>query len=336
MLVDGRSYRSLWLDRDGRTVRIIDQRWLPHELWVVGLNTLDEAIDAIAEGRVRGGPLTAAVAAYGIAFAMFENPSNLSLMRACGRLAHVTAASAEAGWVLREMNRDLLFRQPWQRREAAYVRALDLCETDVANRRRIGEHGVTILKQMSIQRQGRPLKVLALSSAGWLSAVDWGSAFAPIYSGREAGIPMHVLLDSGLDQRSSAALIRWELAGQGLSHSTISTETGPDLMREGLVDLVFLDAQSVSLQGDVRNLEPASQWVEHASAHGIPCYAAATFAAIGWGDLAEHDDAVPLLNQIGSDVTMSQHLTGLITERGICRPARDALGLLFPDRIEAA
>lgn len=82
MLVDGRSYRSLWLDRDGRTVRIIDQRWLPHELWVVGLNTLDEAIDAIAEGRVRGGPLTAAVAAYGIAFAMFENPSNLSLMRA--------------------------------------------------------------------------------------------------------------------------------------------------------------------------------------------------------------------------------------------------------------
>ncbi len=336
MVEDGNPFRSLWLDRDGRTVRIIDQRWLPHEHWVVGLNTLGEALDAIAERRVRGGPLTAAVCAYGVAFAMGEDPSNTSLMRACGKLGHVSVASVEAGYALREMSRDLLRREPWERRVAAYARAQRLCHVDAENRRKISQHGAEIIADLAAGKPGGRLKVLVLSSAGWLSTVEWGSAFAPVYAARESGIPMHILLDASMGRKANAELIRWELAGQGLSHSMITARSGPEMIQNGLVDLVLLDAQNVSVHGDVRSMEPASRWAEIASGRDVPCYAVASAMAIGWGGRFETGPSAGLPDPIRPDLTVSENLTGLITERGICLPARDAIGALFPDRMDAA
>jgi methylthioribose-1-phosphate isomerase len=336
MKVDGRPYRSLWLDRDGRTVRIIDQRWLPHELWTVGLTTLDEALDAIRDGRVRGGPLVAAVCAYGIAFAMLEAPSNTSLLNASGRLARHGAASAETGWALREMNKALLFRKTWERRAVAYARANELCEEGVRNHRLIGVHGLNILRVAATRKGGRRLNVLVPSSAGWLSAVDWGTALAPIYSGREAGLRLHVLLDAVGQEWTSTALIRWELAGQGVPHTTINAVSGNELMRDGLVDLVLLGAQSVTWQGEVRNAEPLSRWAMLAHEHAVPCYAAASSAAIGWGALGDFTDGLPQLTDIAPDLTLSKYLRGIITERGLCLASHEGLEALFPERVAAA
>ena len=37
MNVDGRSYRTIWLNADGSGVDVIDQRWLPHEFRIATL-----------------------------------------------------------------------------------------------------------------------------------------------------------------------------------------------------------------------------------------------------------------------------------------------------------
>lgn len=336
MKVEGKLYRSLWLDHDGRTVRIIDQRWLPHEFWIVGIATLEEAVAAIRDGQVRGGPLTAAVCAYGTAFAMLEDPSNASLMRACAHLANLAASSAEAAWALREMNKTLLFRRPWERREAAYKRALELSEADVEHNRAIGTHGLRILKDLAAQTPGRRLNIIAPCTAGWLSTVDWGTAMAPIYRAHAAGIPIHVFLDETAADRTDAAVMRWELAGQGVPLTAITTEHGAAMMEAGIVDLVLLGAQSVTLQGDVRNLEPLSGWAAVARAQGVPCYAAVTSTAIGWGGLPlSGDGALPFVSEVAPDITRARDLCGLITERGICSACGDDLRRLFPDRIAA-
>ena len=47
MNVQGRPMRTIWLGQDGRTVEIIDQTRLPHELVIVGLRTLEDAARAI-------------------------------------------------------------------------------------------------------------------------------------------------------------------------------------------------------------------------------------------------------------------------------------------------
>ena len=57
MNVDGRHYRSIWLDDDGWRVAIIDQRRLPFEFVVQRLTTVEAAADAIRDMAVRGAPL---------------------------------------------------------------------------------------------------------------------------------------------------------------------------------------------------------------------------------------------------------------------------------------
>jgi methylthioribose-1-phosphate isomerase len=47
MKVDGKHFRSIWLEPDGWSVGAIDQRRLPHELAVVRLTKCEEAADAI-------------------------------------------------------------------------------------------------------------------------------------------------------------------------------------------------------------------------------------------------------------------------------------------------
>ena len=49
MKVDGKNLRTIWLDADEKTVRIIDQRRLPHELVLVDLHTVDDVITAIKD-----------------------------------------------------------------------------------------------------------------------------------------------------------------------------------------------------------------------------------------------------------------------------------------------
>ena len=66
MRVNGKSYRTIWLAADGRTVEIIDQTALPHSFDIVRLATLDDAAKAIRGMQVRGAPLIGAAAAYGI------------------------------------------------------------------------------------------------------------------------------------------------------------------------------------------------------------------------------------------------------------------------------
>lgn len=76
MKVDDTPYRSLWWDADADALRIIDQRWLPHDFRTHTVDTLEDFVDAIVQMRVRGAPLIGATAAYGMALAMRIDPSD--------------------------------------------------------------------------------------------------------------------------------------------------------------------------------------------------------------------------------------------------------------------
>src|ERR1700674_892493 len=82
MKVDGKHFRSIWLEPDGWTVGAIDQRRLPHDFVVARLTDCDAAAEAIRSMLVRGAPLIGATAAYGMALAMRAGSSNTALRRA--------------------------------------------------------------------------------------------------------------------------------------------------------------------------------------------------------------------------------------------------------------
>ena len=139
MNVRGRAMRTIWPAADGRTVEIIDQTRLPHELVIVGLETLDDAARAIATMQVRGAPLIGAAAAYGMALAAAEDPSDRGLEAAMSKLAATRPTAVNLRWALAEVKR-ALSKVPQSRRfAAAMTRAGEIAEADVAINRAFGD-----------------------------------------------------------------------------------------------------------------------------------------------------------------------------------------------------
>src|SRR5258708_40143022 len=79
MKVDGKHFRSIWLERDGWSVGAIDQRRLPHDFVVARLADCNAAAEAIRSMLVRGAPLIGATAAYGMSLAMRSDSSDAAL-----------------------------------------------------------------------------------------------------------------------------------------------------------------------------------------------------------------------------------------------------------------
>jgi methylthioribose-1-phosphate isomerase len=70
MNVQGRHFRTIWSDGDGRScVNIIDRRQLPHRFVIEEIATVEQVAVAIRDMHVRGAGLIGATAGYGMALA---------------------------------------------------------------------------------------------------------------------------------------------------------------------------------------------------------------------------------------------------------------------------
>src|SRR5947209_9264561 len=191
MKVAGRAMRTIWLAADGRperpVVEIIDQTRLPHELVIARLTRLDDAARAIRDMQVRGAPLIGATAAYGVALAMLADPFDQGIDHAVETLAASRPTAVNLRWALAEMRRALAERPPAARFAAALERAGAIAEEDVAINRATGEHGLPLIAAYRAKGNQRRVEVLTHCNAGWLAAVDWGTALAPIYRAHDLG-----------------------------------------------------------------------------------------------------------------------------------------------------
>ena len=102
MDVAGKSWRTIWLDaEDAATVRIIDQRLLPHRFVVAALHTWEQGAEAIRSMQVRGAPLVGATAAWSLYLAAHEPRDVVAAAAAVGiGLALFRRLSAELAVVV--------------------------------------------------------------------------------------------------------------------------------------------------------------------------------------------------------------------------------------------
>jgi methylthioribose-1-phosphate isomerase len=367
MKVDGRHIRSIWLEPDGITVSAIDQRRLPHHFVIAELATADAAADAIRSMLVRGAPLIGATAAYGMALAMRGDASDAAIDRAYNMLIATRPTAINLKWALEEMRAMLRPLSPPDRAAAAYSRAAEIAEEDVAINRGIGENGLALIEAILAKKPpGERVNVLTHCNAGWLATVDWGTATAPIYLAHDRGHPVHVWVDETRPRNQGASLTAWELGHHGVAHTVIPDNTGGHLMQHGMVDLVIVGTDRVTASGDVCN--KIGTYLKALAAHdnGVPFYVALPSPTIDFSvddglreipieqrgaeevtDMTgltadgriETIRIVPVGSPVanyGFDVTPARLVTGLITERGVLKPDRASLAAAFPERIAAA
>lgn len=363
MRVDGRRQRTIWLAEDGAGVGILDQVRLPHEFVTPTLRTLDDMARAIRDMQVRGAPLIGVAAAYGVALAMAQEASDENLLQACATLHATRPTAVNLAWALDAMRRHLLPLDPKRRRAAAYERAAAMAEEDVGLCHAMGQHGLQVVRAAAARNGGKTVNILTHCNAGWLAAVDWGTATAPIYAAHEAGVPVHVYVDETRPRNQGAALTAWELGQHGVPHTVIVDNLGGHLMQHGMVDLVIVGTDRTTASGDVCNKIGTYLKALAAKAHSVPFYVGAPSPSIdftlddGVADIpieqrgAEEVTHMTGLTDLGRveriqvtppgspvlnyafDVTPAALVTGLITERGIVAATKTALAAAFPERV---
>jgi methylthioribose-1-phosphate isomerase len=247
--------------------------------------------------------------------------------------------------------------------QAAYARAVEIAEEDVAINREIGKNGLALIEKIAAgKKPGEPVNVLTHCNAGWLATVDWGTATSPVYQAHDRGIPVHVWVDETRPRNQGASLTAWELGHHGVPHTVIADNTGGHLMQHRMVDLAIVGTDRVAANGDVCN--KIGTYLKALAAHdnGVPFYVALPSPTIdfrindGIAEIPiEQRNASEVTEMTGRtkdgrietvrvvpdgsqaanyafDVTPARLVTGLITERGVLKPERAALASAFPER----
>src|SRR5436190_6364769 len=222
MKVDGKPMRTIWLEADGSTVGVIDQTVLPHRFATLRICTLADAVRAIATMQVRGAPLIGAAAAYGMALALKADASDEALERAYAALLATRPTAINLKWALDEIVAAVRNQPREARIAAAYRRAAEIADEDVAINQAIGHHGLKLIEDIAARKNSGPVNVLTHCNAGWLAVVDLGTATAPIYLAHDQGIGIHVWVDETRPRNQGASLTAWELGRHGVPHTVIA------------------------------------------------------------------------------------------------------------------
>ncbi len=367
MNVHGKHYRTIWMKEDDPTVvQIIDQRHLPHKFVVEDLVTVADVARAIKDMHVRGAGLIGATAGYGMYIAALHapHPSFMEALAAAGEKLKATRPTAvNLAWAVERqlatigaVNGDIEAKI-----QTAYATAQAIADEDADFCRRIGEHGLSIIEEISQHKNGEPVNILTHCNAGWLAFVDYGSATAPMYAAHNKGIKAHIWVDETRPRNQGARLTAWELGQHGIPHTVIADNVGGHLMQHNLVDMVITGTDRTTYTGDVGN--KIGTYLKALAAHDndIPFYTALPSSTFDWvmqdgvkevpieqRDGTEvrfiqglHEDEIKqvLLTPNDSpaanyafDVTPARLVTGLITERGICDASEAGVLGLYPEK----
>ena len=354
MKVQGEAFRTIWPHADNRSIEIIDQTRLPHAVATVRLRNLHDVERAICEMQVRGAPLIGVTAAYGIALAMVDSPSNESLENSMESLLSTRPTAVNLRWAIDRM-RSRLVQLPERRRvSAAWDEAARIADEDVFTNAQIGIHGAELIRAVHLRRQA-PVNILTHCNAGWLATVDWGTALAPVYAASDSGVPVHVWVDETRPRNQGASLTAWELGENGVPHTLIVDNAGGHLMQHGMVDVVIVGCDRVTASGDVCNKIGTYLKALAAYDNKVPFYVAAPTPTIDWqlhdgvrdipieerpskevthisgrdesGRVVQVQLAPPgtAAANYGFDVTPARLVSGLITEQGVFAATTAAL-----------
>ena len=359
--------RTIWVSKDEKSViQIIDQRYLPHQLVIEDLRTVDEVARAIEEMHVRGAPLIGVTAAFGLYLAALETISDDSFDPYLERSAEVLKATRPTAMNLKwAIDRVLEAIGKGKSRDEkvriAFETAQKMAEEDIETCRKIGEHGSAIIEELSRKKEGKPVQILTHCNAGWLACIEWGTATSPIYQTFNRGVQVHVWVNETRPRNQGASLTAWELHERGVPHTVITDNAAGHLMQKGMVDLVIVGTDRTTVTGDVCNKIGTYLMALAAKDNDIPFYVALPSSSIDWNlkdGLREipieerNPDEVKYLQGLSEgkmkkvlltlpqtralnyafDVTPRKLITGLITERGVTAASEEGLLRLFPEK----
>ena len=362
MKIKGKSWQTIWLVNDTH-VEVIDQTHLPHKLITKKLIDINDFFWAIKNMVVRGAPLIGVTGAYGLAFSIKCDARDANLKKNREYLESARPTAVNLKWALDRIYKKIHNLNVENRFISALKEAQLIEKEDIAMCSNIGENGLEILRNIYKEKLKREtncrINILTHCNAGWLATVDWGTALAPIYKAVRENIKLHVWVDETRPRNQGASLTAYELKSEGISHSVIVDNAGGFLMQNDMVDVVIVGSDRTTSTGDVCNKIGTYLKALAAKENNIPFYVALPISTIDWtledgvktipieersSDEVQYMTGIDMNGKIQKvqilpkgcdsynpafDVTPAKYVTGLITEKGVCRPDKLSLKSLY-------
>tara|TARA_Y100001970_G_scaffold88110_1_gene111207 strand:+ start:590 stop:1660 length:1071 start_codon:yes stop_codon:yes gene_type:complete len=355
MKIKGKEYRTIWFDNN--VVKIIDQTKLPHQFIIKDLKTVEDSINAIKTMEVRGAPLIGATAAYGLVLSIIEKNDLSFLKKSSEDLISSRPTAINLKWAVDRMMKKLSGVNEKDILKIALDEAKAIVEEDISFCKNIGLNGLKIIEEIS-KKKKNTVNILTHCNAGWLATIDWGTATSPIYHAHQKGIKIHVWVDETRPRNQGANLTSYELNEEGIPNTVITDNAGGILMQRGQVDICIVGTDRTLSNGDVCNKIGTYLKALSAKDNNIPFYVALPSSTIDWSikdhkqipieernsEELSHVVGIDENNEIKKvriypqkskslnlafDVTPAKLVTGLITEKGVCKASENGLKGLF-------
>jgi len=355
MNIEGNIYRTIWFENN--SVKIIDQTKLPHQFIIKDLKTVKDSINAIKTMEVRGAPLIGVTAAYGLVLSIIEDKNQSFLKKSSEGLIASRPTAINLKWAVDRMMKKLSGVNSNKIFEIALEEAKKIAEEDVEFCKNIGLNGLKIIEEI-YNKKKNTVNILTHCNAGWLATIDWGTATSPIYHAHKKGIKLHVWVDETRPRNQGANLTSYELNEEGIPNTIIADNTGGILMQRGQVDMCIVGSDRTLSNGDVCNKIGTYLKALAAKDNNIPFYVALPSSTIDWSikdsknipieertstelshvDGLDKDNKLqkvliyPLKSKalnLAFDITPANLVTGLITEKGVCKASEKELKELF-------
>lgn len=318
--------------RDGNLV-ILDQRLLPSEEKYIICTTVEEVRDAIRELAVRGAPLIAIAAAYGVCVGLrqYKDPSKLDYIISTLKSARPTAYNIFL--ILDRINEklrnikdfDVLVSLAEDEARRVHDEDKELCDS-------IAENGQKVIPDGA--------KIITYCNTGMLATGGIGTALGVIYKAFWKGKLERVYACETRPLLQGARLTAYELSKNGVPVKLISDNMISYLFSKERIDLAIVGADRIVRNGDVANKIGTYNLAVVCKHFCIPFYVAAPYTTI---DLSlEKGEDIPIEERSDKeikfiygkqisplnvdvwnpafDVTPSELITGIITDKGIFRP----------------
>jgi S-methyl-5-thioribose-1-phosphate isomerase len=293
---------------------------------------------------VRGAGAIGATAGFAMAQAILQAPKNnfIEYVKKAKKDIESTRPTAQDLFFATNS----VFNALKHSKEFALKQADNIADKNVEDAKKIGEYGNEIIKD--------GYNIETHCNAGWLGFVDYGSALSPVYTAHNNGKKILVFVDETRPRSQGAKLTAWELKNENIAYKIIPDNAGAYLMSKGKIDMFIVGADRIAKNGDTANKIGTFEKAVIAKEFNVPFYVAAPCSTFdlkcdsGKDIPVEQRDKDEVLYQTGMtkdgrlekilvccpnsevinpafDVTPAKYITGIITEKGIIKPNKNAI-----------
>ena len=332
------------LSADEQDLIILDQTQLPNRQVYLTLRHREELYKAIKELQIRGAPAIGIFAGFAMYVLARQYPREGFMDHFREDAAYLNSSRPTAvnlSWALRRMTQAA--EKSGGDLNVLRAECQAILEEDIAMCTAISEHGLSLLKEGD--------GVLTHCNAGPIATSKYGTAIGPILLAAEKGIRLRAFCDETRPLLQGARLTSWELSKAGVDTTLICDNMAATVMSQGKVQFCFVGCDRVAMNGDAANKIGTYGVAILAKHFGIPFYVLGPTSTIDRNCPTGKEIPVELRQEeeIRSrwykepmapaevkcynpsfDVTDHSLISGIITEKGICRPPyTESLKALF-------